>query len=49
MNNSCKAWTGHSGEFGILGIGTTRAVSPDCCVFVQVTVMAVPQDVNKKS
>ena len=31
------------------GIGTTKAVSPDCLVLVHVTVIAAPQEVNVMS
>jgi len=41
--------TGQRSEFGKQGIGTTKAVSPDCPVLVHVTVIAAPQDVKVMS
>ena len=48
-NNACKALTGQRSEYGIRGIETTKAVSPDCLVLVHVTVIAAPQDVKVMS
>ena len=36
-------------EFGIKGMGTTKAMSPNCLVLVHMTVIAAPQDLKVMS